>query len=457
MEMAGVTCLTGAHIIQMARELIERIGRPLELDTDGIWCMLPATFPENVVFTLQNGKRMPVSYPCVMLNHLVHRKFTNHQYQTLVDPVNFRYETHSDNSIFFEVDGPYKAMILPTSKEEDKNLKKRYAVFNHDGSLAELKGFEVKRRGELKLIKIFQTQIFKFFLEGTNLTETYSAVAKVANRWLDVLHSHGVTLADEELIDLICENKSMAKTLEEYGAQKSTSITTAKRLADFLGEQMVKDKGLNCKYIISSKPKNTPVTERALPVAIFSAEDSVKRYFLRKWLKDDPGDMDPRNVIDWVYYLERLGSVIQKLITIPAALQKVRNPVPRVAHPEWLQQRINTRDDKFKQKKLTDLFEKRALGQLPLNILDHRLPTTGDIEDALSSQLKSKAPEHIKTVPKRKSPDAPRAPMDPFAGLPPKMPSIQYDYPSWLLYQKQKWRVQKQGQLPRGGDRKSVV
>ena len=449
MEMAGVTCLTGAHIIQMARELVERIGRPLELDTDGIWCMLPATFPENVVFTLQNGKKLAVSYPCIMLNHLVHQKFTNHQYQTLTDPATFKYETHSDNSIFFEVDGPYKAMILPTSKEEDKNLKKRYAVFNHDGSLAELKGFEVKRRGELKLIKIFQTQIFKFFLEGTNLAETYGAVAKVANRWLDVLHSHGVTLADEELIDLICENKSMAKTLEEYGKQKSTSITTAKRLADFLGEQMIKDKGLNCKYIISSKPKNTPVTERALPVAIFSAEDSVKRYFLRKWLKDDPGDMDPRSVIDWDYYLERLGSVIQKLITIPAALQKVRNPVPRVAHPEWLQRRINTKDDRFKQKKMTDLFEKRALGQLPLNILEHRLPGSGDIEDVLASQLKSKVPSPPKLVQKRKSPDGPKAPVDPFAALPPKMPSIQDDYPAWLQYQKQKWKIQKQARIRR--------
>ncbi|KMU79066.1 DNA polymerase epsilon catalytic subunit A [Coccidioides immitis RMSCC 3703] len=128
MEMAGVTCLTGAHIIQMARELVERIGRPLELDTDGIWCMLPATFPENFAFTLKNGKKIAISYPCVMLNHLVHGRFTNHQYQTLVDPTTFRYETHSDNSIFFEVDGPYKGMILPTSKEEDKNLKKRYAV-----------------------------------------------------------------------------------------------------------------------------------------------------------------------------------------------------------------------------------------------------------------------------------------------------------------------------------------
>lgn len=40
---------------------------------------------------------------------------------------------------FPQVDGPYKAMILPASKEEGKKLKKRYAVFNFDGSLAELK------------------------------------------------------------------------------------------------------------------------------------------------------------------------------------------------------------------------------------------------------------------------------------------------------------------------------
>ena len=269
LDMAGVTCLTGAHIIQMARQLVERIGRPLELDTDGIWCILPATFPENFAFKMKGGKKLTISYPCVMLNHLVHAKFTNHQYQTLTDPTTYRYETHSDNTIFFEVDGPYRAMILPTSKEEDKNLKKRYAVFNNDGTLAELKGFEVKRRGELKLVKIFQQQIFKFFLEGSTLAETYGAVAKVANKWLDVLHSHGSTLADEELIDLICENKSMSKTLAEYGTQKSTPITTAKRLAEFLGEQMIKDKGLNCKFIISSRPKNAPVTERAIPVAIF--------------------------------------------------------------------------------------------------------------------------------------------------------------------------------------------
>jgi DNA polymerase epsilon subunit 1 len=56
-----------------------------------------------------------------------------------VDPVTLEYKIRSENSIFFEVDGPYLAMILPASKEEGKKLKKRYAVYNFDGSLAELK------------------------------------------------------------------------------------------------------------------------------------------------------------------------------------------------------------------------------------------------------------------------------------------------------------------------------
>lgn len=441
MEMAGVTCLTGAHIIQMARELVERIGRPLELDTDGIWCMLPATFPENFAFNLRNGKKLLISYPCVMLNHLVHAKFTNHQYQTLVDPHTFRYEIHSDNSIFFEVDGPYKAMILPTSKEENKNLKKRYAVFNHDGTLAELKGFEVKRRGELKLIKVFQTQVFKFFLEGTTLGETYAAVARCANQWLDVLHQHGSTLADEELIDMICENRSMSKSLEEYGTQKSTSITTARRLAEFLGAQMVKDKGLNCKYIIASRPKNAPVTDRAIPVAIFSAEEHVKRYFLRKWMREEPSDMNPRSLIDWDYYLERLSSVIQKLITIPAALQKVRNPVPRVEHPEWLQRKINIKDDKFKQKKMTELFEKTPLSDLPTDL---RFPADSHQQSQDKSTDIARIPRKRKALDTLSTVDLP-----PYASLPPKMPSMTKDYGGFLEYQKKKWKIQKHARIRR--------
>lgn len=52
-----------------------------------------------------------------------------------------------------------------------------------------LNRFEVKRRGELQLIKIFQSSVFGAFLRGKTLDEVYASVAKVADYWLDVLYS----------------------------------------------------------------------------------------------------------------------------------------------------------------------------------------------------------------------------------------------------------------------------
>ena len=39
-------------------------------------------------------------------------------------------------------------------------------------------------------------------------------------------------MPDTELFELISENRSMSRKLEDYGDQKSTSISTAKRLAE---------------------------------------------------------------------------------------------------------------------------------------------------------------------------------------------------------------------------------
>ncbi|KAI5066379.1 hypothetical protein GOP47_0019003 [Adiantum capillus-veneris] len=356
MEMAGVVTYTGAKIIQNARVLVDQIGKPLELDTDGIWCALPGSFPENFVFKSSDPKKkLTISYPCVMLNVDVALNNTNDQYQTLTDPVQRTYTTRSECSIEFEVDGPYKAMILPASKAEGVQIKKRYAVFNHDGTLAELKGFEVKRRGELKLIKVFQAEVFEKFLCGETLEQCYDAVASVANRWLDLLENHGVDIVDSELLDYISESSTMSKSLAEYGEQKSCAVTTAKRLADFLGSDMVKDKGLSCRYIVAKDPQGAPVSERAIPVAIFETEPEVTKAFLRKWCKV-PSDATIRSIVDWEYYRQRLGSAIQKIISIPAAMQKVTNPVPRVSHPDWLWKKIREKNDKYRQRNISDML-----------------------------------------------------------------------------------------------------
>ena len=119
-------------------------------------------------------------------------------------------------------------------------------------------------------------------------------------------------------------------------------------------------KGLNCKYVISKKPEGAPVTERAIPIAIFQAEASVTKHYLRKWLKaQSAADLELRNFLDWQYYVERLSSCVQKIVTIPAALQGVANPVPRVAHPDWLLRRLADKSSTCKQRKIEDMFSFR--------------------------------------------------------------------------------------------------
>ncbi|KAG7176387.1 DNA polymerase epsilon catalytic subunit A-like [Homarus americanus] len=463
MEMAGIVCYTGATIITKSREIVEQIGRPLELDTDGIWCILPSSFPENYVIKTNNPKKakVTISYPGAILNVMVKDHYTNHQYHDLVDPDNLEYSVRSENSIFFEVDGPYQAMILPASKEEGKKLKKRYAVFNFDGSLAELKGFEVKRRGELQLIKIFQSSVFEAFLKGDTLETCYASVAKVADYWLDVLYSKAANMPESELFELISENRSMSKKLEEYGAQKSTSISTAKRLAEFLGDQMVKDAGLSCRFIISKKPEGAPITERAIPLAIFQAESSVKHHYLRRWLKDPSlTNFDIKNVLDWQYYIERLSGTVMKIITIPAALQGVANPVPRVAHPDWLHKRVLERNDTFKQRRITDMFS-----AAPKPKPQRRVQTveedseqdlfasqdTPDIEDVVASHsrnTKSSGPTVTSTKRKRVSDleeasnDLTRSWRD-VLGNSPRMGNSKEEIAVWIKFQKKKWEFQR--------------
>ncbi|KAL6114248.1 pole [Pungitius sinensis] len=453
MEMAGIVCYTGANIITQARELIEQIGRPLELDTDGIWCVLPNTFPENFVVKTSNEKKpkVTISYPGAMLNILVKEGFTNDQYHELVDPASLSYNIRSENSIFFEVDGPYLAMILPASKEEGKKLKKRYAVFNEDGSLAELKGFEVKRRGELQLIKIFQSSVFEAFLKGTTLEEVYASVAKVADYWLDVLYSKAANMPDTELFELISENRSMSRKLEDYGEQKSLSISTAKRLAEFLGDQMVKDAGLSCRYVISRKPEGSPVTERAIPLAIFQAEPSVTKHFLRKWLKmPSLHDLDIRSILDWSYYIERLGSAIQKIITIPAALQQVKNPVPRVRHPDWLHKKLLEKNDIYKQKKISELFTsegKRQVAHQPFeagqaaDIEDFGMPTKPLQPAILITTKRKRASQGEDSQVESQDVELTQSWRE-ILGPPPTMGKTREERLVWLRYHKKKWELQ---------------
>lgn len=358
MEMAAMVTFVGSKIIQEAKELIVGCGMPLEIDTDGIWTLFPAGFPENFSLKFTNGSSGNFSFPCIMLNWLIYEKFKNDQYQTLVNPDTLQYSTRTEMTIFFEIDGPYQAMIIPAAREEGKKLKKRYVVFGKEGVIKELKGFEIKRRGELGIIKAFQEEIFKEFLKGTTLSEIYSACADSARKWVRIILDKGAGLSDEYLIELLGEMKVLSRAVEDYGEQKGIALTTAKRLVELQGEQSLKGKGINCQFIICHLPKGKPLNERAIPISVFYYPDKMRNKFLQKWTGySDTSKETLITLLDWDYYLDRLTNTIQKIVLIPAILQNKINPLPELKVPDWIEKQNKKQNSK--QLGLENFFSKQ--------------------------------------------------------------------------------------------------
>lgn len=120
--------------------------------------------------------------------------------------------------------------------------------------------------------------------------------------------------------------------------------------------------------IISRFPPGQPVTERAIPTPIFNTEPKIRNYFLRKWSKDNSiQDFDIRNFIDWDYYIDRFSTTVRKIITIPAGLQNIDNPVARVKEPDWLRKMMQQKRATTNQKRISDLFRRAAPIASPLN------------------------------------------------------------------------------------------
>lgn len=260
-------------------------------------------------------------------------------------------------TIEFEVDGPYSCMVLSAAREEGVRIKKKYAVFDLAGNLSELKGFELKRRGELKIIKSFQTRVFSQFLKGESLNDAYSHAAKIANTYLDIIYARGSFLTDQQLISLISEASTLKNSLNSTPKnRKSTSITCARRMASFLDPLFASVDGLSVEYIISRLPEGTPVSERAVPIQIFSSPDYIRYKFLRQWVGDHKTDniTDIRELIDWNYYLTRLSGAIYKIIIVPSGLQGIAtSPIQRIAFPDWLVQSQNQSSNK----QFTDILQ----------------------------------------------------------------------------------------------------
>lgn len=131
----------------------------------------------------------------------------------------------------------------------------------------------------------------------------------------------------------------------EDGEHKSTSISTAKRLGEFLGEDVIKDKGRCCRFIIGNVPRDVPLTERGSIILVTN------------------GFACP-TLISWIFarfsiaMMTSIGSTVgrRRFISIPAALQNITNPLVRVSHPDWLHKRLWEKNNLSKPKRITDQF-----------------------------------------------------------------------------------------------------
>ena len=142
---------------------------------------------------------------------------------------------------------------------------------------------------------------------------------------------------------------------------------------------------------------------------VFSANPAIRKHFLRRWLKDPNIDTDDfRSVVDWDYYKDRLGKTIQKIIAIPAAMQGIGNPCPRVELPQWLLKMVRDRSSGLKQTSIKDVFfklnGKNSSAKNLLSYVDNirisgsgkkentvgrNVASIGDLEDLMSTPNKS--------------------------------------------------------------------
>lgn len=60
--------------------------------------------------------------------------------------------------------------------------------------------------------------------------------------------------------------------------------------------------------------------------------------------------------------------MIKKIIMAPSTFyfHKVKNPVPRVRHPDWLHKKLLEKNDIYKQKKISELFTSEGKRQVRL-------------------------------------------------------------------------------------------
>ena len=230
MEMAGVVTYTGAAIIQMAKQAGGRHRQDARARHGRHLVRLPGHLPAGL-HARRQGRLRRRWQDLVPVLDAERRRRSQHVHERPVpgeEQAGRRVREEPRDVIYFEVDGPYKAMILPASTEEGKLIKKRYAVFELRRHARRAQGLRDQAARRAQAHQDVPDGGVREVPEGDTLEGVYASVGAVANKWLDMLETKGRDLTDEDLVEYISEATTMSKSLEEYGDRKSCATTCAK-------------------------------------------------------------------------------------------------------------------------------------------------------------------------------------------------------------------------------------
>lgn len=307
METAGVICDVARKIICSTDDMLDAFSKRINRDTDGVFRKIPKSF-RYVVKSL-DGKS--VNLVDCLLHDMIRSKFSNPSFET-------------GHGIEFEDDGPYGTMFLSSSNDGDM-VTKKYVVYDLNGKMKEVKGLELKRRGEWGVLKSFQTSYFDVLgscVFETTLLGCYNVLkSRVVDFYDNLFRTRGGDVEDRRLVELLSEEKVASRAVTDYKARILVVDALLKMRECSGDEELGKTAKCSVRFVLSKYPRGQKTKYgRAIPTVIYDMDTDIRNKFISKWtMQDDYVEL--RDILDWDDYSERWSNARNRLYTYPRSIQ----------------------------------------------------------------------------------------------------------------------------------------
>jgi DNA polymerase elongation subunit (family B) len=339
-------------------------GGILAHNTDGNFSAIPADLPREITIKGKDKDGEDVKSKINVFNSTINadvkEKFTNYNNYKWDDATQ-TFVSDPQCFIKFDYDGPFSMLFIQGEK--------RYTAYDRDKDdpteqkIAEVKGMDRKRKGELPVIKAVEEWVDGAYKEASSYDEVYGNAVKAVETYVEQIKNRSLDphllFEARDITSVSASQKAFAvlDDLERKGSwnpekvpqctdliKKSVSKDIAKRVESAFGKKLstrhawcclrIVDLGISVddeepvQWIISKFPSNVgSITQRVIPTILFNADVATIRKYLKRWIGYDcpekfTTESIMRDIIDWDYYLDRMAKKIHKIVLNPYSRQK---------------------------------------------------------------------------------------------------------------------------------------